>query len=506
MRRTELRCSVDRRKQSRLLFQLFLSRLVDPQLLSNDANPEKLLGQIGTALLSISFLASIPLLFMSGHLPDGIARIFAHFFIATNMLVVGLFAVLSWDAVFPDRQDVLVLAPLPISSKTIFLAKIAAIGAGLGLSVGALNGISGLLWPWMFAPAGSGSFGAFRAMASFWLTLLMAAIFVFGATLTIEGTAARLLPRQMFLRLSAILQVTVFCLLVSVYVLEPSLESKMALSSAANHRLLEWLPSYWFWAMFQRLNGAASGMPQLAWLANRAWVGVGFAVCGATVTVMLSYSHAMQRIVEEPEIVRAPRTVRWRLGNSSLRAVLAFALQTISRSRKHRMILSSYMGTGFGVMLILLRPAMVRTGGVAVVMLAASALMLGTAAAAMRTTFAMPMMLRANWIFGVAAFESAERYRKAVWNFFLLLAIVPLWSGFAVVLFALLPWRAAAAHLVFLAILGVMLTDLCMGSFRKIPFTCSYLPGKGNLQFALWGMLALLPLTLLAARAAGRKI
>jgi hypothetical protein len=164
------------------------------------------------------------------------------------------------------------------------------------------------------------------------------------------------------------------------------------------------------------------------------------------------------------------------------------------------MILSFYMGTGFGVMLILLRPSMGRRSDVAVALLAVSALMLCTAAAAMRTVFSMPMMLEANWVFRVAALESAERYLKAVRGAFLLLAIAPLWSGFAVLLLTVLPWRAAAAHLVLLAMLGVMLTDLCMGGFRKIPFTCSYQPGKANLQFALWGALVLLPLALLGAQ------
>lgn len=487
------------RQQLRVLFRLFLLKVVDAELLSSGADPEKLLGQIVTVLLSVSVLTSVPAMFLAGHLPEGIARIFEHFFIATTMLVVGLFAVLSWDAVFPDRRDVLVLAPLPVSSSMIFLAKMAAIGAGLGVAVGALNGISGLLWPWMFAPAGSGFFGPFRAMVSFWLTLLMAAMFVFGATLTIQGLAASVLPRRMFLKSSALMQAALFCLLVSVYVLEPSLESKRALSAAANQRLLEWLPSYWFWGMFQQLNGAAKEMPELVLLAKRAWAGAGIAIAGAAATVMLNYFRAMRKIAEEPEIMPGRRTMQWRLGSSAQRAVLSFVLHTISRSRRHRMILSFYMGTGFGVMLILLRPAMGRRNDVAIALLAASVLMMCTAAAAMRTVFSLPMMLEANWVFRVAARGSAESYLKAVRGAFLLLAIAPLWSGFAVLLLTVLPWRAAEAHLVLLAMFGVMLADLCAGGFRKIPFTCSYQPGKGNLQFAVWGALVLLPLTVVGA-------
>ena len=46
-----------------------------------------------------------------------------HFLIETTMLVVGLFAVLSWDSTFPDKRDVMVLAPLPIRSKTLFFVE-----------------------------------------------------------------------------------------------------------------------------------------------------------------------------------------------------------------------------------------------------------------------------------------------------------------------------------------------------------------------------------------------
>ena len=485
------------RRQFRVLFEQFLFKVVDVELLSAQADPTKLLGQIATVLLSFSFLVSIPVLFMGGgRLPLSGARLMEHFFIATTMLVVGIFAVLSWDAVFPSLQDVLVLGSLPIRARTMFAARMAAIGVGLGVAAGAVNGISGMLWPWMFAAPGSGAWGPVRSFAAFWVTLLAAGMFVFGAALTLQGMA-RMMPRRMHLRMSPVLQVVVFCALVSVYVLEPSLERDAAL--VANHRLLEWLPSYWFWGMFQRLNEASQRNAGLGWLAERAWVATGLVVAGAAATGVLNYFRSMQRVVEEPEIVPRRTRVLGRFANPIDRAVLSFVWQTITRSRRHRMMVSFYMGAGFGVMLILLRPAMGRRGGVPVALLAASALMLCTAAAAMRTAFSMPTMLEANWIFRTTVFGPAERWLKSVRRSFLLLAMVPLWSGLGVLLFAELPWRAAAAHMVLLAALAVMLTDFCMGGFRKIPFTCSYQPGKANVQFAIWGALVLLPLAVAGA-------
>ena len=55
-----------------------------------------------------------------------------HYLIATMMLVVGLFTVLSWDAAFPDRRDVMVLSPLPVAPHTILFAKVSASAAVIG--------------------------------------------------------------------------------------------------------------------------------------------------------------------------------------------------------------------------------------------------------------------------------------------------------------------------------------------------------------------------------------
>lgn len=70
-----------------------------------------------------------------------------HFLIATTMLGVGIFSVLSWDSMFPSHRDVLVLGPLPIRAHTILLAKLAAVLTALSLAVLALHAVAGLVWP-----------------------------------------------------------------------------------------------------------------------------------------------------------------------------------------------------------------------------------------------------------------------------------------------------------------------------------------------------------------------
>ena len=129
------------RLQWRVLYRQFLFRVFDPEVLSADAKGDatKILGQFAALLIFFSVAGSFGaiLIFDSNAKrdPDGIGLMFVmvaqHFMIATTMLVVGLFAVLSWDATFPDQRDAMVLAPLPVRARTMFLAKVTAVAASL---------------------------------------------------------------------------------------------------------------------------------------------------------------------------------------------------------------------------------------------------------------------------------------------------------------------------------------------------------------------------------------
>jgi hypothetical protein len=43
-----------------------------------------------------------------------------------------------------------------------------------------------------------------------------------------------------------------------------------------------------------------------------------------------------------------------------------------------------------------------------------------------------------------------------------------------------------AEHLLVLGLLGSLLADISLRGFRKIPFTCSYLPGKSKIHMVFW--------------------
>ena len=120
-------------RQFRVLYRDFLFCIVDRELLSTYAKGDasQLLLQLVALLVFLSVIFSLPVLAINPTWPAQVRLMFAwsveHFLIATTMLVVGVFSVLSWDSMFPGHRDVLVLGPLPIRAHTILLAKLAAV-------------------------------------------------------------------------------------------------------------------------------------------------------------------------------------------------------------------------------------------------------------------------------------------------------------------------------------------------------------------------------------------
>jgi hypothetical protein len=473
--------------QFRVLYRQFLFRMVDLELISSQGDMSKLLGQFAGLLVFFSSVMTLGALLFDRRLPPAQLQSalwrMEHFFVSTTMLVVGLFAVLSWDSTFPDRRDVLVLAPLPIRARTLFVAKLAAAGSALGLTVVALHCFAGLGWPFHFLPKGG---NALRSLGGYWVTMFSAGGFTFCCVLGVQGLGAQLLPRRYFLRLSAFLQMAAFCWFVSSYLMEPSLVTPSAFAAAENQRALEWFPSYWFFGLFHQLNG--SMQPAFVALARRAWIALAVTVGGTAIAYAMSYFRTLRKIIEEPDIVPGSGGVHWlpRFGNLLETAVAQFSIRTLARSRQHRVMLAFFLGIGFALLVFVMKnpgPKDARLRSELPVLFASVAAMCITVVGT-RVVFSMPISLRANWIFRVTQVSRPWEYMAAIRRPLFVLAVAPVWVLCAGLLFSIWPWQLAVEHLVVLGLLGAIVAYVCLASFRKIPFTCSYLPGKSYLHMA----------------------
>ncbi|MGB2591438.1 MAG: hypothetical protein WA853_01640 [Candidatus Acidiferrum sp.] len=476
--------STNTESQFRVLYRQFLFRVVDLEILSPSAQGDsnKLLGQFAALLVSASvFLGLIPLFVDRNIAPSAFLDLrlrTEHQLVAMTMLAVGLFEVLSWDSTFPNRRDVMVLAPLPVSVRTMFLVKVAATATALGLVVVLLHCVTGVTWPLAFAllpPTGRGLFGAVRWFVAYWFTMFASGAFIYCGVLAVQGLTAQFLSRRLFLRVSALLQIVAFGVFASMYLLEE--------------------PVAWFQALLGQLAGPMNSAPVP--LARRAWIGLGVTAVAAGAAYALSYARTIRQIVEEPDITPASHRLRWLppFGNSVETAIGQFTVRTLARSRHHRLILAFYLGIGAALtvpLLSLLASSQAPGGPLIEIshqangpLLAASVMMLALMVIGLRVAFALPLELRAHWIFRAVGLIDESQTLTAGRRVLMLLSLAPAWLCSAAICLWLWPWRQAAGHLAVLGLLGMILVDLALYSFRKIPFTCSYLPGKSQVHLVV---------------------
>jgi hypothetical protein len=489
--------------QFRALYRQFLFRLMDVELLSASASGDAsaLLGQFASLLIFGSVVLGVGGITVGlGLREEASAASFwpvERFLISLTMLVEGVFALLSWDATFLDRRDVLVLAPLPVRVRTLFAAKIAAAASALGLTLAAWNCVAGFTWPMALAPPGCGLAGMVRSVAAFWVTLVAAGAFLYCTILGLEAVAAQL-PRRWYLRVSSVLQIAAFILLLGVVCLQPSLDTAAALAAPENHRVLAWLPSYWFLGLYNELSGAfpVEDHTVMAPLARRAVASLAIAIFVAGGAFLLSYLRTLRKIVEEPDAVPGSHGGLWlpRFGNSPQTALAQFVIRTLLRSQRHRAILMFYLGGGFAIVALYLEGAreIMHLGWMDLVRrvnfptLGASLLVLCATWLGIRTVFSLPLDLRANWLFRVTPALGGPERLSAVRRALLAASVFTVLAASAALLLRFWPWTTVAEHLLVLGLLGSLLADISLRDFRKIPFTCSYLPGKSKVHMVFW--------------------
>ena len=488
----------EQRRQFAILYRDFLFRIVDLELLASRGEAQRLLIQFAAMLGAFSFTFCIYFIprYALSTLPWEKLRQFGwmdqDLLIATTMAIAGMFTVMAWNNVLPDRRDRLILGLLPVRPRTILLAKLAALGTCLGVAVAAINAFTGIAYPFANVPPGGGMGDILRAFFAYWVALLASGLFVCCTLLAVQAVAALLLPYRAFLKLSNILQMAAFFVLLGGYFLKPPYR-----------RGLTWVPSYWFLGLFQKLNGARE-FDLLASMAVRALA----IVCPlAVIAFTLAYLRYNRIIVEQPDIAPSDRShpsmrlVSWLaaklIPRPVHRAVVLFTARTILRSRHHRLLLAVYGGIGLGIAMAYARDLLYGVHSYERIWsnphwdrpnpqsLVGSLVMLFFVVIGARAVFSQPIALRSNWIFRLTAVERPTAYFAAVRQSLYSLVVLPVVLAWSALFFAIWPAGPAARHTIVMTLGGYLMVQLLLRDFRKIPFACSYLPGKGNMHVKL---------------------
>ena len=480
-----------------LLVRHFFGRFFDNELVSPHGEMNSSVGKILAVLASpglvcfwlftkYSYLSLQPAQVMeAASLPDKL------FFLTYSMVVMGFVTILEWDALFPDRRDYSILIPLPIGLRSIFLAKIASLCALMLIFFIDINAFSMLLFPPLSTRHGTSIFYLLTSFGAHLKAVLAGTTFIFLFFVGLQGLLMNVLSYRAFKRLSTYVQLTsVFALLMMLLLF---FEIAALLDSAQLRNLLYYFPPAWFLGLYESELGRPDPLPGSAAIAIKALAAV---FAGAVLAYCVSYKRHVKKSLESEEVfavapswfstVLAGLADRLILKHELERAAFYFIGKTIVRNRKHWLYLSAYVGVGLAFVLQSLLGALSRSGpgtlnrpGIA--LLSIPLILSFFVLSGMRYIFTIPSDLKSNWVFQLSAQDDPAQLLSGARKAMFVFGIVPLYALlFPAYLFL---WGPATAlfHAFFGLILALILIECLLLDFRKVPFTCSYLPGKANI-------------------------
>jgi len=434
-----------------------------------------LLDKYGTLLQWMRGTLNLDPLLMS--VPD------EYFFIVLSMAVTGAAAVWRWDAIFPDRRDYMNLVPLPISTRTIFLANLVAVLFLAGLIALDVNAASCLLFP-MVVGATQNKFVFFAKFAAVHAVgVVLASIFAFLAVFSMLGLLMAILPPRALRRISAYVRGMVVVYLVTLLCTSFAVPDKLIRTRGPLPPWTLLFPSCWFLSLCQSLRGRAG--PAQMELARLPLPGIAVLTVVALGCYAIGYHRHFVRI---PEIaaVTAPMPRRSRMG-----ALLALVLQTpfqkgcfpfvwktLVRSETHRLVLTGIGGLGLVLASQALMNAFAGAKSLHQAALSPEALSIPFILTfliiiGLRMVFEIPVELRSNWIFQLMLDADRQECQSLARKVVLTLAL-PLVLTIAFPAYVYLEgWRVAFLHALLVGIWSVLLTNIVLIRFRKVPFTCT---------------------------------
>lgn len=417
--------------------------------------------------------------------PLAIALPDEYFFLVLSMTVTGAVAVWRWDAIFPDRRDYMNLVPLPISTRTIFFANLVAVLFLVGLIAVDVNAASCILFP-MVVGATQTKFLFFLKFAMVHAVgVVLASVFAFFAVFSVLGLLMAVLPARAFKRFSTYIRGIVVVYLVALLCTTFAVPNSLRRAGPVP----AWtylMPSCWFLGLCQSLRGRAG--PGLMELSRLALPGVAAVVAIALCAYAVGYQRHFVRIAEIADATATARNPRtWRLGTLRDRLVLRtpfqrgcfrFVYRTLLRSEAHRLVLTAVGGLSLVLASQALMDAFANAKSWRQAALSANALSIPfiisfLVVVGLRLVFEIPAELRSNWIFQLMLDRDGEECEPLARKVILTLLLPGLLAITFPVYVYLEGWRIACLHTLLVTTWTVLLTNVVLIRFRKLPFTCT---------------------------------
>jgi len=395
---------------------------------------------------------------------------------AYTFAVIGFTTFFEWDMLFPNRRDFLILASFPIRLRDVFAAQIAALAKFLGLLIVAVNTFPTLVVMLMTFSARYRGI-ALRLVLAQIAAVMGASVFAFFAIAALQGVLINLTSPRLFRRISPYIQTGGMCLMI-LSILTYPIYMQLLRHAAETHQLWLWLfPPVWFDGIYDLFLPGAHGL-FVSLGVYSLWM-LAAAIALFAITWSIGFRRHYRRTLESEDTrprAHSARTPARLVRSPEERAIFQFTGKTLARSRRHQLFLVTHLSVGLS---LALNFAVAIRGGKLVLSedgaRAFPFLLAFFVISGFRAVFQFPAELASNWLFRLTESRWAEISRSATRKRVLVSGLTPL-------LVLLAPVTRSPLRIVFQCAAGALLIELMFWTFDKVPFTCSYFPGRTNLS------------------------
>ena len=416
------------------------------------------------------------------------------------MSAVGVVTAVQWQSLFPGKRDYQALGWLPLRPYRIFTAKLGALLLIITALVITLNAFPALVFPavshshWQYHP----SMGAHIRVHA--VVCAAACYFTFFALVALQGVLLNVLPPRVFGRVTGYLQGLLVALMLVLLVLSFSIQPR-TVAALTRAEWWRWIPPVWFMGLYQVMLGDGGALMQA--LAQRAEWGLAAVVSVALLSYAVSYRRHRELLVEGSAGKSKDRRwagvlLDWVNPDRRQQGVMVFMAKTLARNSQHRTVLMGYLGFGLAVLLtgvLEMGNAVDASRVTAARFVYAHVILLVFLLIGLRHLFSLPTEWKANWAFQLVEGQGRGEWLRAVDRFVLF------WGGMVMLVIPLplevrlLGWLAPGEAALFM-MFALLCYEWLFSGWEKLPFTCSYLPGKTPgwiLVLEFLGLLGALP-------------
>ena len=405
--------------------------------------------------------------------------------LAVSLVAVAALVAIQWRSFVLGGRDYRILGLLPISRRTVMSAKLQSLVAAALLLHLAINTLPGLWLP-VASP-----FGYLRAAFALEAALLMQTVFACAAIVALQGLISLTLPAGVARRASLALQAAILLAVALLFVAEGSI-SRLAFAMRDSAHPVNWIvPVVWFRAVYVELLGVDS-VP-LAAQARLAAIATTVAVAAAIPCSLLGFRDAGaggegHRYGGRVASSRLAAILEGGRARPVARAVSSFVGAALLRSASAGLVARGVFVVGValtvsGLVGLALRDIGYSAPAIPTQPLHAPAFVLPFfALVGLRLSAVYPSSIEANWIFRLTEVPGSADYAAGVRQAALRTIVLPLLVLLAIPYAASWGPMAAAAHLLLALAVALVTIEWLFLGFPKVPFTCTYQPGKANLR------------------------